>query len=542
METSIWLLGTVVVLGMSILFAAIRAPSAPGRRAFTLSILLALSWTLCVLYRHSVTDYETRLLMCKLAWFGIMGTPLYWSLSFMTYARGRETEKTWHLVAIGAISAAFGTLALTNDWHQGLYIRLIDETTMLFEHGWVYDFALIFAYSTMAIACLSGILVSIRSHGIHRWQLWALLVSAILPWIGNMAYTLYGFTIFNDDPTPFIFAATGAFMLGAQLFGQLFVLPPIGREAMFSVLPDPVIVLDEQGRILELNPAAAQLPGVPAQPIGKNVAGSGELQTFLQGDFEGNGARHELTLSGNGCTYELSCHSLARWGRNGGRMIVMRDISLRKADALRLAALSHDLEARLEENVRLQTLLRDEASRDHLTGLHNRRHAQTVLPALFENNRAGGPVALLIVDIDHFKMFNDRYGHQTGDIVLQVVAGILVNGLKHEERAFRWGGEEFLMVLPGSDQQAATKRAAAWREQLQNVRLPDVSDINLTFSAGLFVAVGPPCRHEEAVKAADKALYAAKASGRDRLVVFDKASMPDFLTDETGAKKRLALS
>jgi diguanylate cyclase (GGDEF)-like protein len=524
-ETSIWLLGTVIVLAISILFAAIRAPSAPGRRAFTLSILLALWWTICVLYRHSVTDYQLRLLSCQLAWFGIMGTPLYWSLSFMTYARGREVEKTWQLGVIGAISAIAGLLAITNEWHQGLYVRLIDETTMLFEHGWVYHTALIFAYSTMALACLSGIAVAIRSRGIHRWQLWALLASAILPWLGNMAYTGYGFTLFNDDPTPFIFAATGALMLGAQLFGQLFVLAPIGRDAMFSVLPDPVIVLDEQGRILELNPAAAHLPGVPAQPIGKRLADAPELQEFLQGGFSGNGLRHELTLSASGCTYELSCHSLAPWGRNGGRMIVMRDISLRKADALRLAALSRDLEARLEENVRLQTLLRDEASRDHLTGLHNRRHAQTVLPVLFQGERAPLPISVMIVDIDHFKIFNDRFGHQTGDLVLQAFAGILKSGMAGEENVFRWGGEEFLVVLPGTDHHAAARRAAAWREQLENTRPLDVSDVNLTFSAGLFVADQLPLSLEDAVRAADKALYVAKAGGRDRLVIFEDKDM-----------------
>ncbi|WP_137132044.1 diguanylate cyclase [Rhizobium sp. FY34] len=509
------------MLAILILFAAIRAPSAPGRRAFTLSVTFALWWTICVLYRHSVTDYETRFLLCQLAWFGIMATPLYWSLSFLTYARGRELEKTWQLVTVGIIAAVFGILALTNDWHQSLYISLIDETTMLFEHGWIYNVGLIFAYSTMATACLYGTVTALRSNGIHRWQLWALLASAILPWLGNISYTIYGFTLFNDDPTPFLFTATGAFMLGAQLFGQLFVLPPIGRDAMFAMLPDPVLVLDEKGRILELNPAAARLPGVPAQPIGKNLTDASELNTLLQDGCCGDGLRHEVRLAANGLTYELSCHSLAPWGRDGGRMVVLRDISLRKADAQRLAALSRDLETRLEENVRLQTLLRDEASRDHLTGLYNRRHAQTILPALFERERAGMPLSLLIVDIDHFKMFNDRFGHQTGDAVLQIFANILRQGMSGEENVFRWGGEEFLVVLPGADRQTASERAEHWRAQMPSITLPDVLDMNITFSAGLCeVTATMRTTLEDAVKAADKALYAAKAAGRNRLIVF----------------------
>jgi diguanylate cyclase (GGDEF)-like protein len=537
LSVSIGLLAAVIVMGVLIMVGTVRAPNAPGRKAFALSILMALWWTGCVLYRHSSQDLSQHILASKLAWFGIMGTPLYWSLSFLSYARGRESEKGWHLIALGALSAFFGIMALTNDWHHGLYIELLDAKTMLFRHGWLYSVAKALAYTAMAISCCSGIVLTLRSRGIHQWQLWALLVSALLPLAANIGYTAYGFMIFDDDPTPFVFAGTGAFMLGAQLFGRLFVLPPIGRDAIFAVLPDPVIVLDEAGRILELNPAAASLPGIPVQPIGKFLHEPAEIVAFLKTMTEDDGERHELTLGGNGCTYEVSCHSLRPWGRIGGRMIVMRDISLRKADQTRLADLSRDLELKLSDNLHLQALLREEAIRDHLTGLYNRRHAQEVFPPLMQHRaetalsatmgaeQPNAVLAIAIVDIDHFKSFNDRYGHQTGDDVLKVFATMLQESLDPSDSVFRWGGEEFLVLMPQTSRQKVEERCAEWKARLADTRLADTrlagtrlagnDSPTLTFSAGIFLSTEGATTIDEAVRAADVALYRAKADGRD---------------------------
>lgn len=536
MSVSVWLLVAAIVMALGIIIGTLRAPNAPGRKAFALSILMALWWMSSVLVRHSVEDYATKLFLLKLTWLGIVGTPLFWSLSFLTYARGRDSEKTWQLAALAAVSGFFCLMALTNEWHHGLYGELIDPVSLLYVHGWVYYLAMLVAYSAMAIACCSGIVLTLRSRGIHQWQLWALLVSALLPLTANVAFTAYGFMLFNDDPTPFVFAGTGAFMLGAQLFGRLFVLPPIGRDAIFSVLPDPVIVLDEAGRILELNPAAASLPGIPVQPIGKFLHEPAEITGFLQSMTEGDGERHELTLGGNGCTYEVSCHSLRPWGRIGGRMIVMRDISLRKADQMRLADLSRDLELKLSDNLHLQALLREEAMRDHLTGLYNRRHAQEVLPPLMQQCPAAAlaaassaslpaaeqvppdmapMLAVAIVDIDHFKSFNDRYGHQTGDEVLKVFAAMLQESLGPSESVFRWGGEEFLVLMPHTSRLEVEARCADWKARLSRTQLAGIGNLSLTFSAGIFLSQGGTTTMEEAVKAADIALYRAKAEGRD---------------------------
>lgn len=517
MVIATWLLVSVIVLAILIITQTLRAPKAPGRIAFALACVSALWWAACVLVRHSLHDYPSKLFFAEIAWFGIMAAPLYWSLSLVTYANGRNLEKRWHLWLIAAVVGVFGLLALTNRWHHGLYIEVLDAENMTFRHGWVYYSGLTIAYSMMVIVCVLGILRSIHAKGIHRLQIWILLASAALPWLGNVANVLFGFTLFGDDPTPFIFAATGCFTLVTQLVYELFILPPIGRDAIFAVLPDPVIVLDQQGRILEINPAAALLPGIPKQPIGKTLKSPIELSQLLSNTWPSDEDRVEIHLSGNGKTYELSCQSLAPWGRVGARMMTLRDITARKADELRLAALSKSLHDRLQENVILQTRLKDEASRDHLTGLHNRRHAHETLHDVLGTN--GTETALFLIDIDHFKMFNDRYGHQTGDDVLIMFARMLQTDLKTGEHAFRWGGEEFLVVLPSTGAAAGLKRCEHWHSLFAQQTPPGNIDMQPTFSAGLFICGPGPTDLRTAVQAADIALYQAKLSGRNQTVV-----------------------
>lgn len=526
MVTSTWLLVTVVVLAMLAIRYTLRAPKAPGRQSFALACGFAVWWTACVLFRHSVDDYQLKVLACELAWFGIIGAPLYWCLSLITYSNGRELEKPWQMALVGGTACIFGLIALTNDWHHWIYLYLIDEDSMSFARGWGFYVGITIVYVMMASCWVVALLRSIHAKGIHRLQIWILLVSATLPWIGNAGYVFLDIKLFDDDPTPFIFAATGCFILVTQLFYELFVLPPIGRDAIFAVLPDPVIVLDQQGRILEINPAAALLPGIPKQPIGKTLNSPIELSQLLSNTWPSDEDRVEIALSSNGKTYELSCQSLAPWGRVGARMMTLRDITARKADELRLAALSKSLHDRLQENIILQTRLKDEASRDHLTGLHNRRHAHDALQGLFENDFNTTETALFLIDIDHFKMFNDRYGHQTGDDVLILFARLLQADLKPFEHAFRWGGEEFLVVLPSTGLDVALQRCEHWHSLFAQQSPPGNIDMRPTFSAGLVICGPGPTNLRSAIQAADTALYQAKLSGRNQTAVAGEYASP----------------
>jgi diguanylate cyclase (GGDEF)-like protein len=186
----------------------------------------------------------------------------------------------------------------------------------------------------------------------------------------------------------------------------------------------------------------------------------------------------------------------------------------------RLEAVGDRLGACLS-NLQLRERLRQESIRDPLTGLFNRRYmVETLLRELGRARRASEPVAVVMMDVDHFKRLNDRYGHDVGDDVLVAVAGALSQGVRSEDVVCRYGGEEFVAILPGADLALATQRAEELRLALHGmaVQARDGSTPTVSLSAGVAVAA-PGATPEVVLRAADRALLRAKTDGRDRVCV-----------------------
>jgi diguanylate cyclase (GGDEF)-like protein len=152
--------------------------------------------------------------------------------------------------------------------------------------------------------------------------------------------------------------------------------------------------------------------------------------------------------------------------------------------------------------------LREVAQQDPLTGLPNRRAWNAALPpALQRAARDGAPLTLAVLDLDHFKNFNDTHGHQAGDRLLKEAAAVWVANLRTVDLVARYGGEEFVALLPGATVAEAT-------ELLD--RLRPLTPMGCTFSAGVATWDGAESA-DDLVARADRALYRAKGAGRDRI-------------------------
>jgi diguanylate cyclase (GGDEF)-like protein len=174
-------------------------------------------------------------------------------------------------------------------------------------------------------------------------------------------------------------------------------------------------------------------------------------------------------------------------------------------------------------NLRLQESLRVQSIRDPLTGLYNRRHMEESLHREIDRARRRGlPVGIIMTDVDHFKRFNDSFGHQAGDALLRALGRFLGVHVRSEDIACRYGGEEFILILPGASMAIAEQRAERLRHDVEHelrvqyhgAELPPV-----TISLGVAVYPGCAGSADLVVKAADAALYAAKAAGRNRVMV-----------------------
>jgi diguanylate cyclase (GGDEF)-like protein len=168
----------------------------------------------------------------------------------------------------------------------------------------------------------------------------------------------------------------------------------------------------------------------------------------------------------------------------------------------------------------LELQLTAEARTDALTGLRNRRALEEAAGAeVKRGTRTGAPLSVIICDIDHFKQVNDRHGHDVGDQVIRAVVEQLRGVARESDALGRWGGEEFLMILPDTDERAAFVVAERMRKAVEAAPMP-VKGLRVTISlgvAGLLPGGSEPERWQEAVRQADDAMYRAKSSGRNRV-------------------------
>ena len=200
---------------------------------------------------------------------------------------------------------------------------------------------------------------------------------------------------------------------------------------------------------------------------------------------------------------------------------ITRDISERKVAERKQKDFHDQLENQLAEIRELQTRLQEQAIRDSLTGLYNRRYLDETLPReLARAKREGYPLALIMVDLDHFKRVNDTFGHAAGDDVLRSLANILRKGAREGDITCRYGGEEFIVVLPHMSMDHAFERATDWCKTLAESHiLHGQLEIHATLSAGISAFPQQGADIESLLKHADEALYQAKNSGRNQVVI-----------------------
>ena len=202
------------------------------------------------------------------------------------------------------------------------------------------------------------------------------------------------------------------------------------------------------------------------------------------------------------------------------------ELEARVNSLLRIKALQSALAAREKELAVMNDTLREISLTDGLTKVDNRRSLEERLNEMWQHSlRLHEPIALVMCDIDKFKSVNDNYGHQAGDSVLKEFAQLLKSEAREIDRVGRYGGEEFLLILPGTVLDAAVTFAERLREKVATHTFSySGGTLCRTMSCGVAASPHPRVKDQEALlRAADDALYVAKETGRNRVVRFDGA-------------------
>ena len=298
-------------------------------------------------------------------------------------------------------------------------------------------------------------------------------------------------------------------------------------RALFEQSHDAVFILDVHGKHLEVNQRAADLLGYTVEELTQlSVADlsaqkeeSGNILELLQqGEKIPLYERVYSKKDGGKVTVEINTELVCD---DDGTPIhiqsVVRDISERKQNEVMLQKANHKLRNQLEKIKTLQAQLREQATRDSLTGLFNRRYLEETLEREFlRAGREKNTVCLVMMDIDGFKAFNDTYGHDAGDLLLRRLGEFLRSEVRSSDISCRYGGEEFLIVMPGAQLKNGYERAEHLRAAFLSL---DIEHLGVKLRATLSIGVAIYPQHgdtnEKVLHAADQALYAAKVAGRN---------------------------
>lgn len=539
-----FLLAAIVSAGFAATIWRLR--HAPGAISLFVHMLGLAIWSGANAALWLSTSLRAQLFWLDFAALGLAIIPFTFFTFSLQVTRNEQTL-TRRLAFLLALEPLAGLLLVwTNDFHHLVYSPAqLWITNGLAELQWRPGLWLRVDAVYMILVFSAGIWFLARSVSrngkLHRQQMGIILAGACLPLFAELIQlSPLSKANWNLDLSPVLFTLSGGLYFYAISQRKFLDLVPVEHSRLLQSMTDGMIVLDLQDRIVEINPAAERFLGIQsAQVIGHKAR---EMllgwEETTKPFWDQADIRTEIVIAQDiPRTVDLKITPLVDSKKHStGRMLVFRDITSRKRDEAALKNANRQLREQLVEISALRDELRDQATRDPLTNLFNRRTLEETLAQEFSRaQRENSPVCVIMLDIDRFKRVNDTCGHKTGDEVLQALAALIVLHIRRFDMACRFGGEEFVIVMPHLSIETARERAEFLRREFAN--LPPAC-ANLKSSPTLSIGLASyPCDGtdgKQLLAAADQALYAAKSAGRNRVVVYSE------LAEKRGLSHRVA--
>ncbi len=530
--TGVAWLPLVTIAGLAVVgFANARQRSFFGKDYFLLTHAAMIVWLSAVTMEMLTPDLQCRPTFAGVAYLGITALPIVWALFIYHYAFSVARQpRAVELLLLGILPMAVTAIALTNPAHGLFYSDIaqatnsIGEPYLVYRHGPLLD-----VLTTLLYAMIIGTLLTLvygLVQAAPQFRLYfafpALITSTIF--IPNIAYNLFDQRFYGFDPTPFSFFFVVLLFSMLIVSNRVFDIVNVGSELIFAKMRSPALIVDADGQIIAVNAVARSIFPETAERIGGPLTDLAALRPAVS--FGGGGLRvapgRRILVSDRYFDVDAIpiAKPLSRKKEPIGTVLLFSDVTMEEQRY-------RDLEAELASNMRqletstaMQAALREAAEFDPLTRVRNRLS----LPAVFAHcteqaAREQRKVVAVLIDIDHFKRWNDLHGHAAGDRVLRDVARFLEESVSPLEPVFRIGGEEFLLLFPEGARESVAKRVASIQSALARAEFQRAGDgPRITFSAGVAQWPEDGVVLDALLETADRRLYAAKAAGRNRII------------------------
>jgi diguanylate cyclase (GGDEF)-like protein/PAS domain S-box-containing protein len=479
----------------------------------------------------SLVRLDDKIFWIKIMYFGVLAAPILFMVFILkiTHHENWLTVRNFVLLSIqpfAMVVMIWSNIRLVFD-HIDLHFT--GELAVLHvERGlgfWVNTY---YSYALILLAIFILAAGSLRASPFFRRQYLVILAGSIIP-IAASIFLQTKYTELADlDLAPISFGVSSVLCAYAVFLHPFMDLVPVARGHLIESMSDGVLVLDEHGRIVDINPAMQNiLDEEPASYLGQNAAVIlKQWEQNIDQLLNGIETRTELRIAKKPSSY-LDLRITPLYDDNhrmNGRLMVFRDVTDRKEVEKDLRRAMDRLQSQLIEIGVLQSQLREQAIRDVLTNLFNRRYLEETLEReLARATRESYPLCVIMMDLDYFKNVNDTYGHEAGDVVLKTLAETVTKQSRHGDFVCRYGGEEFVLVMPNIGIETATERAEDLHATINALNIP-YGRFNLTTTISMGIAWYPAhgATKEALMRAADMAMYVAKNTGRNRVIVYDE--------------------
>lgn len=481
-----------------------KRPFTPGAIPLMIFIFAMCWWDISYGIFWADAPAPTPYFWMDISYVGVVITPTAFFIFGMQLTDRDQWLKRPFLIGLCIEPLLVLALMWTDPWHNLFFAgKRLQNTAMILEAGPVFWANVTYSYLLLLITFILLVRRFMTTSGIYRRQIGVVIAGAGITWLNSFIF-IFGLSPFpNADNTPFSFTIAAFAFAFALLHYRMLDIVPVARDTLIEGMSDGVLVLDLNNRVVDINSEAkkllaSSLDEVIGKPVDEVFSQWADIvETFM----DIHQTRVEISVENDSSLFlDLQISPLYDKRKNFiGRLVVWRDISHLK---------------------QIQSDLEKIATQDPLTFVYNRRHFYTLAEVEIERSlRRQSPCSIVLVDIDHFKSINDSHGHKTGDEALIHFSQICRQHLRKADIFARFGGEEFVMLLPEADLTQAWETAERIRKIVEDTTLDiDGRPLKMTASFGVSTFKDSQDTLNHLLQKADKALYAAKEKGRNRVI------------------------